>query len=205
MVTSWLSSGHRAVAVAVGLCAVLGASRAQAHVRHSLPVPSNLSIGEQHFDASVPGLRTYLESIRTTNPALYGRLVPEAERLDSRATVGRTALIGGMALGLGLVLTGVFTRQDCASPSVSDPNFDAATATWEACHRDNVDRLQLFTFGGIAAAVTGVLTALVVSPTRQDLFDVVNEHNRASPEALRLQIGYVPGARFPHARLALSF
>jgi hypothetical protein len=191
--------------VAVGLCAVMCGRSAQAHADRRVEVPTHLAIDNQTFDDSVTGFRMYLETLRTPNPELYAKLVPDAERLEWRQAVARTSLVAGVGVGVGLVLFGIFTRTDCALPSVTDPNFSAGSAAWGACNRDNMTRMELFALGGLAAMVGGGVAALVTSPRRQDLLDIVNKHNRLNPEPLRLQIGYDPSQRFARAGVALSF
>lgn len=207
MLRFWPSLGRRGAVVAAGLCVVMFGGSAQAHTfrYRKAEVPTNLVINNQYFDGSVVGLRMYLESIRTNNPTLYTQLVPATERLEARATMARTALVVGMGLGLAVVLTGVLTRSDCGSPSVDDPNFSTAAAAWRSCNRDNMTRLGVFSLVGIASVLGGGVTALVTAPRRQDLLDVVNQHNRVNPEPLRLQLGYDPSQRSARAGVALSF
>jgi hypothetical protein len=205
MFRSWSSFGRRWAVVAAGLCIVMFGRSTEAHTFRTREAPTNLVINDQYFDGNVAGLRMYLESIRTTNPDLYTQLVPAAERLESQVTIARTALVAGMGVGLALILTGVLTRAECTLPQVGAANFSTGAAEWESCNRDNMTRLQLFSVAGIVALLGGGVTALVTSPRRQDLLDVVNQHNRVNPEPLRLQIGYDPNHRFARAGVALTF
>ena len=47
-------------------------------------IPEHLQAGNQRFDASVTGFQAYLESIKSSDPGLYGHLAPDAARLESR-------------------------------------------------------------------------------------------------------------------------
>ena len=197
--------GHWRILVGTALCVVMLSRSAEAHLGRRLTMPTSLVINEQYFDGNVAGLRMYLSSIQAANPALYTQLVPAVEQLESRTTIARTSLIAGMGVGIALILTGVLTRTDCAAPSLGEPDFSTGAAAWDSCNRDNMTRLGLLSVVGVAAILGGGITALVTSPRRQDLLDVVNVHNRLSPVPLRLQIGYDPNNRFARAGVALSF
>jgi hypothetical protein len=56
--------------------------------------PSHLTVGHQTFDASVAGLRAYLDSIKSTEPKLYAQLAPDVERLGlgAMAAAGITSI-----------------------------------------------------------------------------------------------------------------
>jgi hypothetical protein len=199
------SLSRRGALIAVGLCVLMSARSVEGHTGHRVEVPSNLVINNQTFDASVTGLRMYLETLRTTNPELYAKLVPDVERLESRQTIARTSLVAGIGVGVGLVVFGVVTRTSCALPSVNDPNFAAGSARWDACNHDNMTRMEIFTLAGLAAMAGGGVVALATGPRRQDLLDVVNKHNGLNSQPLRLQIGYDPGHRFAHAGVGFAF
>jgi hypothetical protein len=155
--------------------------------------PEHLVINDRYFEGTPAGLRSYLESIKSTSPALYAQLSPDADRLQSRATTSMALLAGGLGVGVLSILAGVALRSDCALPSVNDAHFAAAASAWNACNEDNMDRGVVFDVVGVLAALGGMIGAVSTWPTRQDLLDVVNKHNRLSPDPLRLQVGYNVG------------
>lgn len=200
--------------LAVGLCvgAVLlgplgGHARAAQPVEVVTPtqIPNHLVVGDQVFEASVPGLRAYIESIKATQPQLYAQLAPDVEGLESERTTARTVLAIGVVTGLALGIYGFAGRPTCQSPSISDPNFAADSDAWGACNEHNVNMMALFGFLGVGAITAGVFGAWAIAPSRSDLLDVVNKNNRLSPEPLRLQLGYDPNHQLAFAGAALTF
>jgi hypothetical protein len=171
--------------------------------------PEHLVIDNQYFEGTPAGLRRYLESIKSTKPALYAQLSPDADRLQSRATTGTALLAGGLGVGVLSILAGLALHGDCAPPSINDPNFAAASSAWDTCNQENMEKSIAFGIVGFLAAVGGMVGAVSTWPTRQDLLDVVNKHNRLSPDPLRLQIGYSigydPGQHMAHAGAMISF
>jgi hypothetical protein len=166
-------------------------------------VPSHLAVGNQQFDASVDGLRAYLETKKATNPALYMRLAPDLERLEAKSNQARAALVTGLVVGLAAGFFAFAGRQDCAQPSPSAPNFSANVAAWSACNDDNARRMML---GGLVAGgalLAGSAAAYALTPDRGDLLEFVNRHNRLSSQPLRLQLGYDPAQRLAFGGFAL--
>lgn len=171
--------------------------------------PEHLVINNKYFEGTPAGLRSYLESIKSTNPALYAQLSPDTERLQSRATTSMALLFGGLGVGALTILADVALQKDCALPSVTDPHFAAASSAWDACNQDNMDRGIMLGVVGILVALGGMIGAISTWPRRQDLLDIVNKHNRLSPDPLRLQVGYdvgyAPGQHMAHAGATISF
>ena len=190
------------------LCVAITGRSAAAYAHSSTyvrEVPSHLVVNDQLFDASPAGFRAYLETIKDSNGPLYAQLAPDVDRLESRTTTARTMLAAGLGLGLGLTIAGIVTRQDCQGPAVTDPDFAAKAEAWGACNRDNMSRMETFGLIGMAVATGGVIGALVTAPRRGDLLDLVNKHNRASADPMRLQIGYDPSRRFAHVGASIAF
>src|SRR5262245_13063514 len=48
-------------------------------------IPTHLRAGNQYYDASVAGLRAYVDSTKATDPQLYAQLAPEVDALEARA------------------------------------------------------------------------------------------------------------------------
>lgn len=168
-------------------------------------VPNHLVIKNQYFDASPGGIRNYLETIKSTNPQLYAQLSPDVDRLESRQATAITLLAGGAVAGLATAVYGIVSRNNCVEPPLSDPNFAADTQAWGQCDKDNIEHMATFSFLGAGMIAAGMIAAWATMPTRTDLLDVVNKHNRASPEPLQFQIGYDPTHQLAHAGAALSF
>jgi len=167
--------------------------------------PSHLGIGNQQFDASVDGIRHYLESIKSKNLGLYTKLEPRLEHLEDERTASRIVLATGIGVGLASGIYGIAGRKDCPGPAVTDPNFAADTAAWAACNDDNMHTTTKFTLIGFGAVAAGFIGWAALAPGRSELFDFVNEHNRLNAEPLRLQLGYDPTRQFAYGGASLRF
>lgn len=168
-------------------------------------IPSHLAIGNRVFDASVAGLRTYIESIRATEPQLYAELAPDVARLEARQQQAWAILIAGLIVQVGSTVYAFAGRSACPQPSIYDPNFAAKSAALESCTESNFDLTAKFAVLGLAAGAAGIVGASIVAPHRSDLLDVLAKNNRLSPAPLRLQLGYDPSGRLAFAGAALSF
>jgi hypothetical protein len=168
-------------------------------------IPEHLQAGNQRFDASVTGFQAYLDSIKASDPGLYGQLAPDAARLESREDGAKVVLGGGIAVGLISMIYSVASRNSCAQPPITDPNFAADSAAWGACNQGNVERLAAFGFLGIGAMIAGGLIAYASWPTHQELVDLVNKNNRLSKQPLQWQLGYDPAQRFAFGGATVSF
>jgi hypothetical protein len=129
---------------------------------HRVPLSEHLRVGHETFDASVAGLRAYLETTKSSDPNLYRQLAPDVARLESKQTVAEIALLGGVALGAA--------------------GFDY----WLMGGDTGKTPLAAIGIGGL---LVGGMIALVTWPDRQDLLKVINKHNRVTEPPLRLQLG----------------
>jgi hypothetical protein len=177
---------------------------ASAHVVVDTP-PSHLTVGNQEFDATVGGLRAYLDATKTRDAALYLELAPDVERLETKRTEAIVAAAAGVAAATASVVYAFKGQSTCTSPAVTDPAFAADTAAWAACNDRNMQHVETFTLLGMGALVAGVAAAWVIAPSRADVLDVVNKNNRLSPEPLHLQLGYDPTSRLTYGGVALNF
>jgi hypothetical protein len=190
--------------IAVCLCVATAARPAAAHT-HQPEIPRHLVAGNQYFDATPAGFQAYLNTMKVTNPALYTQLAPDVDRLAERASLGRAILIAGFAAGLVSAIYGIAARNDCVLPPVTDPNFAADSAAWGACNDDNMRTTTTFGLLGVGLATAGLIGWVAVTPSRNDLLDVVNRHNRISPQPLQLQLGYDPAQHLARAGAVFSF
>ena len=168
-------------------------------------IPEHLAVGSRVFDASVTGLRAYIESIKAAEPQLYAQLSPDIERLEAKQSAAYALVVIGLTAGVASTVYGFAARSTCQQPSVYDPQFAAKIAAWGACTEHNGDMTAEFAFIGLAAATAGAVGAYAVAPHRSDLLEVLDKNNRQSPEPLRLQLGYDPGRKLAFAGAALTF
>lgn len=168
-------------------------------------VPDHLEIGDQVFDASVSGFRTFLESKRTSDPQLFAALDPKVAQLEAQSTAGKVVFVAGLVIGLVSTGYGIFGRKTCPQPLVTDPNFAADSAAWGACNENNDSTSGKFILAGLGAMTLGGLGWWILAPKRSDLFDLVNAHNALSHDTMRLQIGYDPTSRFAMGGLSMAF
>ena len=172
---------------------------------HTVTVPSSLSIRGQYFGATVGGLRSYVETIRLNDPALYDHLNPSLNKLELRQKTAVAVLVVGVGVGLFSTVYAFAGRKCCASPSVNDPSFAADMDAWGRCNDDNMRTMATFTSVGLGAALIGLIASAVLFPSRSDVLEIVNEHNRLSHEPLRWQLGYDPTHRTASAGASLAF
>ncbi len=170
-----------------------------------MQLPSSLTVGHQYFDASVGGLRRYLESVKATEPNLYLQLDPKLARLERRQIAAVALMVTGLVVPLATTVYALAGRKSCDLPSVHDPNFSAASDAWDKCHDDNNRFTGTVILVGLVTGIVAEIAAFATLPPRSALFDLVNEHNRLSPEPLRWQLGYNPSNRTAFGQLQLSF
>jgi len=202
------SSGTRTRAAAIVACLCVGllARSAGAHpAPAAADIPEHLVAGDQYFDATPFGFQAYLQSIKTTRPDLFAQLAPEADRLADRSVTAITLMIAGIGAGVASTLYGIASRSDCTAPPVTDPNFAADSAAWSRCDDNNMKHMTTFGLIGAGLAVAGLVGAIAVAPSHGALLDLVNKHNRLSPQPLQLQLGYDPIGRLASAGARLSF
>jgi hypothetical protein len=167
--------------------------------------PEHLQLGNQRFDATLAGFQAYLDSIKASDPGLYGQLAPDAAHLEAREDAAKAVLAGGIVVGLASVIYGVAGGDSCSQPAVTDPNFAADSQAWGACSEGNVTRMATFGFLGLGVMIAGGAIAYAAWPTHQELMDLVNKHNRLSKQPLQWQVGYDPRQRFAFSGTTVSF
>ena len=168
-------------------------------------LPEHLQVGEQHFDASVAGLQAYLDSIKSSDPGLWGQIAPDVARFEARQGAAKAALAFGVVAGLATAIYGYASTDNCIEPTLSDPHFGADADAWGACNDRNISKMATFSFLGAGIMVVGGVIAYANWPGRQDLLDLVNKNNRLSKQPLQLQLGYDPTQRFAFSGATVSF
>jgi hypothetical protein len=165
----------------------------------------HIVVGNQLFETSVAGLRSYLDSIQSSEPQLYVQLNPDLHRLEARQTGARVVFLAGLGVGAASAAYAFLGQKDCHAPLVTDPAFAADSAAWGACNDDNTRKATTFTLLGLGALVAGAAGWLALTPGRSDYFDFVNKHNRLSPQPLQFQIGYDGARRLATGGAGLTF
>jgi hypothetical protein len=184
-----------------------GTADAHESMRRSrrLPLPSHFTVGDQVYDGTIPGLRSYLESIRGTEPELYAKLSPDVDRMQSRVRTAALLLGAGVLAGVGTTVYGAATRPDCVLPPAGDPGFAAKVDQWSSCNDRGTQRFMTFTGIGLGLLLAGGISAMAIAPRRSDTLAFVNRHNSLSPRPMRFDLGYDPARRFAHAGATFSF
>jgi hypothetical protein len=182
-----------------------GAALALTMMTHRLPPPNHLAIGDQYYDASVEGLRNYVESIRIAHPELYVQLDPNVSELELRRNAAIGVLVTGIVAGGVSIVYAFVGRDTCNEPQVGDPAFSEKVRKWGDCNEANMDRSATFTLLGMGSIAAGMIGAFIVAPGRSDLMQVINEHNRLSPEPMRWQVGFGVTNRMAQGALSFTF
>ena len=164
--------------------------------------------GNQYYDMTVSGLRLRVDSLKTSDSATYAILDREVSRLETRRTAAIALFVGGLAaplVGFGAGFIAQSQHECPPSPSVGNPNFEQASRAWHDCEKERGGIMGMYALVGMGVGAAGVLSALLVSPKRSDLLEVVNLHNRLTPEPIRWHFGYDPARRSASAGAVLSF
>jgi hypothetical protein len=172
---------------------------------HPLPQPNHLAIGDQYYEASVAGLRNYLDSIRTVRPDLYAQLDPKVSELESRQTAAIGVLVAGVVAGGASIVYAFAGRDTCNDPQLGDPAFNEKVRQWGDCNDANMSKTATFIVIGLGTMAAGLVGAAIVAPGRSDLMQILNEHNRSSPEPMRWEVGYSVTNRMTQATLTFTF
>ena len=167
-------------------------------------VPAHLEVGNQVFDGSLSGFRTYLDTKRATNPQLFSQLDPQVRDLESQAAAARGVAVAGTVVGLVSMVYAVAGRKTCNEPPLTDPN-PADLQAWGDCNSDNGTHIATFMLLGVGSFVLGWIGWYALSPARSDVLNLVNEHNRISHEPIRLQLGYDPTNRLALGGVSTAF
>jgi len=171
----------------------------------AVAIPSHLTFENQVYDASISGLRSYLEAVRSGDAQLYAALDPELQRLETRQRAAIAVFLVGVGAGVAATIYAFTGRNDCQMPSINDPNFSGATTAWGACNDANLRKTATFGLIGLGAMAAGLFGASAIAPGRSDLFDFVNRQNNLNREPLRLQIGFDPTQRLASAGASVTF
>lgn len=174
-------------------------------VNHQIVVPSHINVGNEQYEGTLGGMRSYLESVRSAKPDLYAQLSPDLSRLEDRATEAKVILGVGVAAGLAGILYGFLGRNSCPLPSAFDPGFEEKSAAWDACNESNMSRSLTFSLIGAGAFIAGGAAFYALYPDRNDLFELVNKHNRLNHDPLQFQLGYDSAHRVAMGGATLSF
>jgi hypothetical protein len=170
---------------------------------HVAVVPDHFAVGNQYYEASVSGLRNLVESIRIVQPDLYAELDPKVSALEARRNAAIGVLVAGIAAGGVSIIYGFAARKTCNEPRVGDPAFAEKSQAWGDCNQENMAKSATFSLIGLGSIAVGVFGSFAITPGRSALMQVVNEHNRLSPQPIRWELGFGPSNRM--ARGALSF
>ncbi len=167
--------------------------------------PGHFRIGDEYYPYSIAGLGSYLETIRSTNSALYQQLAPDLERLRAKSASATGFSMAGVALGVASFIAGVATRESCHQPSVQDPSFVSVTNDWTACTEANTARFQAFGVIGMVAVLGGLIAASAVTPRDADIIAFVNKHNHLTTGRFQIQMGFDPQSRVALGGATLTF
>ena len=185
------------------MCRDRGATGSPA-TTHQLEIPRHLVAGNQYFDATPAGFQAYLNTMRATNPELYNQLAPDAEQLATRVSTARTILIAGFAAGLVSAIYAIAAGNDCIAAG------DRSEFPGGLRRMGRVQPRQHDEDGDVRPARHRAGNGRVHRlgrrhPSRDELLDLVNRHNRISPQPLQLQLGYDPVQHLARAGAVFSF
>lgn len=133
------------------------------------PPPSHISVGSQHYDGSISGMRSYLNSIQSSEPDVYRALDPKLQSLESNHTIGSLLLYGGTTIG-GLI---------AIVPLLAHKPGDELSLT------------PLYV--GLGVMLVSGTAGIIIRPGRSDFLQFINDHNRINPSSpMELRLGMTP-------------
>ncbi len=180
--------------LAVTSVAVLQASAARAQVPYVPPpppppvaavpaMPHSFTVSGQYYDASLSGVREFVETYRTTDPQLYAQLDAKAADLEAMRTRGWIVGLTTAAVGIGTLVGGIALYKPPAPGSTQTPDFTPVLVA--GCV-------------GVPLILLSYYIGNAFAPGRTDFMDFVNYHNRLNPtHPLSWQLGWNPTARGP--------
>lgn len=162
-------------------------------------MPSQLNAGDQLYEGNLQGFRRYPTDIRESDRELFLSIDPELRKLETQS---RTALtVGLLGAGAGLVMVGAGIYGSSVAMGKADV-FDEVA--WEQSRVDFQNSILLFG-GGVLVTIASGAVGILFQPSRDQLLDLINRHNRIRPEQpLRLQLGLAPAPKGQGA-IALAY
>jgi len=169
------------------------ALRAQTHaapmVRMAPPPapPSSLVVGEQYYEADWDGFRTYLETLRMTEPTVYTELDLKLSAIEDQRRVGNIVVWSGVGVGAVLAIWGVtkmasgLDDSECQTLPILSPERERCDDQKMNEMNERHDQGLILLGAGLGVGAAGVLIGGALKPGRSDLLDLINDHNRARP------------------------
>ena len=175
------------------LAAVIALHLAAGQIRHvdhhhSVTPPSQLTVGDQYYEGNLKGLRHYLTDSRELDPELHSLLDPELLRLERQA--GNGWLVIGVGAAAAAVTIGLSGYMIATTPPLGDPPWP------EGAFEERGERFKTWFavgMGGMLGALAIGVVGVLMMPTRTQVMELINHHNRLRPERpLRFQLGFAP-------------
>jgi hypothetical protein len=153
-----------------------------------VPPPNSLSVGGQYYDASVSGVRQFVENFKDSDPDVYAKLSARADRLEAMKTRGWIVGITTAVVGIGFVVGGF---------ALYKPNVPPGQTP-------NTTPILVGAVVGMPLIIASSFVGRACAPSRSDYMDFVNYNNKINPSSpLRWQLGWTSGG--PTMALSGSF
>jgi hypothetical protein len=146
-------------------------------------LPHSFTASGQYYDASLSGVRSFVETYRATDPQLYAQLDAKAADLEAMRTRGWIVGLTTAGIGLGMVVGGFLLYKPTPAGSGQTPDFTP---------------ILIGGCVGVPLVLFSYYIGNAFAPGRTDFMDFVNYHNRLNPDhPLTWQLGWNPAARGP--------
>jgi hypothetical protein len=146
-------------------------------------MPHSFTVSGQYYDASLSGVREFVDTYRTTDPQLYAQLDAKASDLEAMRTRGWIVGVTAAAVGVATLVGGFMLYKPPPAGSTQTPDFTP---------------LYVGAGVGIPLILFSYWIGNAFAPGRTDYMDFVNYHNRLNPNRpLTWQLGWNPAARGP--------
>jgi|GEM_PF-4813332 len=125
---------------------------------------------DDFYDLSIEGIRSHLQTLEHADPEVFRRMDRRLRKLERRQRLSRLVTWGGVGLGAAMIVGGILTDGDPANA-------------------DFMGTLPKVLFvGGLGVFGAGVGASMVLDPSREDVIEHINAHNR-SVRAVSIRVG----------------
>ncbi len=141
-------------------------SQTHHHVDVDINLPKRFKQGDNYYESSFQGLKSFMIDLQTYDNETYQQLVPVFNRIKEKRS--NAIFTGGACslVGLSMCAIGGNRLMDNISPENTD-NFI----------KDNTRGTGLIIAGGITTLI-GIYLYSIISPSDNDVYQFMNSHNR---------------------------
>jgi hypothetical protein len=136
---------------------------------------------------TVRQLRLQVDAIKASSPERFTLIDPDVARLERKQSWARAAVVGGLALGAGVLVVGIAMTPKCPSGPYGE-TAEMTVARVNRCQDSDHAHFTRVTAMSIVAAVPGLILYGILRPSSADVRRVAEKHGLSRPQ-LALNLG----------------